>query len=216
MSRLFFLSLAMTVVSSEVANGQGPTTPAERKEKPAAVPPKSDQDKARKLLRELFADEFSKKTPADAKRLSANLLAQARETRDDPAARFVLFQEARDAAVRAGELASALAIVEESGKEFAIRVTPEKQATLEAAAAPGGATSPRMVLEAAQAFAEDLRTKEEFPAAAEALKVAKTAATRLGNQSLTKAVLEREKELAIQRAEFDKSQAALKILESRP
>src|SRR5262249_36197055 len=112
--------------------------------------------------------------------------------------------------------ASALAIVEESGKEFAIRVTPEKQATLEAAAAPGGATSPRMVLEAAQAFAEDLRTKEEFPAAAEALKVAKTAATRLGNQSLTKAVLEREKELAIQRAEFDKSQAALKILESRP
>src|SRR5262249_2363844 len=181
MSRLFFLSLAMTVVSSEVANGQGPTTPAERKEKPAAVPPKSDQDKARKLLRELFADEFSKKTPADAKRLSANLLAQARETRADPRARFVLVpaardapgpagfvlvQEARDAAVRAGELASALAIVEESGKEFAIRVTPEKQATLEAAAAPGGATSPRMVLEAAQAFAEDLRTKEEFPAAA--------------------------------------------------
>jgi hypothetical protein len=102
---------------------------------PARVPDEADQAKALKLIRELFKNDYAKKRPADQTALAHKLLDQARDTKDDLVARFVLFCEAKELAVQAGDFSLALQAIEEAAEEYAVNGTTLKTEVLKRAAA---------------------------------------------------------------------------------
>src|SRR5437867_3951552 len=101
------------------------------KDKRAPVPYAASQEKAEKLIKEIFQDEYAKKGSADKLALAAKLLEQANETTDDLAARFVLMREAGDLAAQGGDPVQALKAIENMGKEYAINALAMKTAALE-------------------------------------------------------------------------------------
>lgn len=214
MSRFFTCLFALVVLYSIAdadpkgdSPGKSPRTP---------VPSKPDQEKARKLVRDLFKNEYAKKSPADMKALSAKLWAQAHETKDDPNSRFVLFQEARDLAVRGNDLPAALKVVEDMSAVFDVNESIERIAVLDMAAGVSTSVNGKVVAETAQNIYEELLAQEDFVNAGKALKAAQVAAGKLTFPTLAKTLAEREKELASVRDEAEKAKAALAALKNSP
>lgn len=98
---------------------------ATRQEK-AAPPDAAAQAQAEKLIRDIFKDELAKKSPADRVALAKKFIAQALQTDDDAAARFVLLREAREAARDAGDWAVAFQAIEEMGRRYDTEVVSAK------------------------------------------------------------------------------------------
>src|SRR5437870_1172087 len=93
---------------------------AGRADERAAVPPGPDLEKAQATVRELFKAEFAKTKTTDRIALAAKLFHQALDTKDDPAAKYVLLREARDLAAKAGDALGVLRAADETGLSFAL------------------------------------------------------------------------------------------------
>jgi hypothetical protein len=93
-----------------------PRPPADRRPAPSA----EEQKQAEKVIRDLFRDAYAKRQPDEVRDLARRLLANARDTKDDPASEYVLLREARDAAVRAGDAKSAMEAVDVLAARFAV------------------------------------------------------------------------------------------------
>src|SRR5207244_8812445 len=87
-------SLALLVLFSLGEAGQDSKSP---------VPSDESQNKAERMIREIFKDEYAVKTSSAQLKLAKKLVEQGRETKDDEALRYVLFREAGDLAMRAGD-----------------------------------------------------------------------------------------------------------------
>jgi len=94
--------------------------PAKPPEDPRHPVPSADaQAAALKEIRELLKDKYVAAKDREQKRNLARLLAQqAVDTRDNPTARYMLYVEARDAALAVGEVSLLPGIFEALGKEF--------------------------------------------------------------------------------------------------
>jgi hypothetical protein len=73
-----------------------------------SVPDSGSQNKARRLVRDLFKGDYAKTKPVDQISLAKNLIQQALGINDDPATQFVMLSDARDLSIRAGNLRTAL------------------------------------------------------------------------------------------------------------
>ncbi len=95
--RTLFLALGVILVLGlSGASAQQP--PAKQ-----PIPAKKALDKAEDLVNDIFKDEISKANDAELRaKLAAYLLQQGDECGDDPAARYVLYRQAADLAVLAG------------------------------------------------------------------------------------------------------------------
>ena len=190
---------------------------AEEPAKKLPAPDPAAQAAAEKLIKNLFKDDYAKKKPADQLALSAKLLDQAKETKDDAAARFVLLREARDLAVQAGDVAQALRIVDDIAREFDASALALKTAVLEAAAAlPATPTLSKTIAESALDVIDDAVAIDEFEAAGKLLKLAEAAAQKAKSVPLVSTVQARAKELDGVRKEFDKAKAAIETLTKDP
>src|SRR5437879_3417936 len=71
----------------------------------APVPDSGALIRAEKLIKDIFKDDYTaaKKRPDAALDLAAKMLKQAQETKDDPAAKYVLLRESRELAAGAGD-----------------------------------------------------------------------------------------------------------------
>lgn len=78
------------------------------------------QKETRAAVRDLFKEDYAKKSPADQQALARKLLAKGVETADDPPGRYVLLQEAREIAAAAGDLGTAFQAADEAAKAFAV------------------------------------------------------------------------------------------------
>ncbi|MBI4604346.1 MAG: hypothetical protein HY721_20495 [Planctomycetes bacterium] len=93
-------------------------------EKPAVegaspIPAEATQAARLKLVRELHRDDYARAKDGAAKlALSRRLLEEGCGTLDDPAGRYVLFVEARDLAVEAGDAAAAMEAVDEIARRY--------------------------------------------------------------------------------------------------
>src|SRR5579883_614338 len=75
----------------------------------APVPDAAAQKKADALVKDVFGAEIARaKSPTDKAAVAEKLLKQGIDTRDDPAARFVLLRDARELAAQAGAVPTAL------------------------------------------------------------------------------------------------------------
>jgi WD40 repeat protein len=99
--------------------------------KKAPIPSKEAQAKARALIIEIFKDDLAMaQEPAAKSKLAAYFLQQGKESKDEPANRYVLYRDARDLAAHAGDATLALAAVDELGRDFDIPAFELKVDTL--------------------------------------------------------------------------------------
>src|SRR5262249_61675264 len=90
-----------------------------------------EEAKAEKLTKEVLAEDYDKTKPPAVAPLPTKMIKQAADKKDAPATRFVLLREARELAVRAGDLGQSLRAIDELAREFAVDGLALKVATLE-------------------------------------------------------------------------------------
>jgi len=101
----------------------------------ARIPSKEEQARAHSLIVEIFKEDFVNARDAAAKsKLASNLLQQGKESKDEPANRYMLYRAARDLAAQAGDAPLALAAVEELARSFPVPVLEMRTETLAAVA----------------------------------------------------------------------------------
>jgi hypothetical protein len=101
--------------------------------KRAQIPDPAKQREAEKLIKDLFKEQYSKKTPADRKILIRLLLDQAAKSQDDPVALWVLCREIQDLSVQSCDVTSALASIETAARVFDVDAMSMKNTALLAA-----------------------------------------------------------------------------------
>src|SRR5437016_5316210 len=83
------------------------------------VPNKKALDKAEELVNDIFKDEIKNAKDAETRtKLALYLIGQGDESGEDPAARYVLYRQARDLAVLAGDPKLALGAIDKMATHF--------------------------------------------------------------------------------------------------
>jgi WD40 repeat protein len=212
-SRIGFALFVLALFSSSLMVA----SPADGKKQ--AVPDAAARDKAESLIQEVFREELAqaKGEPAALRKLAAILLEQAHETKDDAAARFVLFRDAAELAAQAGDLNAATNCIGEAAQEFLVDAADMQLGVLETAAK--GATSPEANLklaEAALAALENALAADNFEAAGRFVAVGETAARKAKNVALLKRAETRGKEVHELTQIYEPVKEALEKLREQP
>jgi hypothetical protein len=159
------------------------------------VPEEGELAAAEKEIKAIFVTVDPKRKPPETQALAARLLQAARDTKDQPAARYVLLREARDLAAKAGDLALAMRAAASLSEQFAVSAFEAKTAALDLA----GRSAPTplaqlQVAELAVTLAEEAEAADDYEAAARLVKVAQ-AAPLASNKGLATVVHERSAEV---------------------
>ncbi|MFO0844170.1 MAG: prenyltransferase/squalene oxidase repeat-containing protein [Gemmataceae bacterium] len=189
------------------------------KRKPAVVklpvPDQVAQDKAEKALKEKYKAAYEKATSEGQLALAAKLYQPGREDRGDPAAWFVLWREARDAAVRAVRPRFAAAVVNEIDTYFLIDAAAMKaQALAQVSELADGA---RAAVKTALAQVEPALAEDNYEAATRMLDAA-DAAARKGkpDERLTSQIASRRSQVLAFENSYREVAAAREKLKAAP
>jgi hypothetical protein len=168
----------------------------DKKKRP--VPSADEQAKTEKLIRTLFKQEYAQaEKDAQAKlKLVEFLLQSARETNDDPVARFVLLREGRDLAAEAGEVGQALAVLDEMTREFVLPALETKAALLARGAKAATGEKANALVEIALDALDEALEADHFKVAGDIMKAAQAAIAKMKNLALAGQVQQRAEELA--------------------
>jgi hypothetical protein len=129
-----------------------------------ALPVKVDQEKSRKLLREVYAAQLADRSVAARKKLAAELLAEARKAADNPVDQYVLL----GGAIEAGREASSIGICMQAADAMAATfevdsLAVKADAVLRTNLALAGSQSAVVEnVEAALELVDELMAVEEF------------------------------------------------------
>ncbi len=194
----------------------GPVLPAA----PAAtqpVPELSAQSASEKLIHNIYKTDYSATGLPERQALAQKLLREAFETHDDWTARYVLLRDARDIAIHAGDLTTALKAVDDLAREYgidALEMTLQALNTAGRSADTVAALEPvvRMALFRMDAAVE----REDYLAATKLGDLAEVQAIRAKKPSLTTLVQERLKELRTQQQQSEQAKAARATLKNSP
>jgi hypothetical protein len=172
------------------------------------LPPEPDpaqQKEAEKFVRDKYKSDYAKKSPADLQGLAHKLLLYGSQVTGDLPVRFVLLREARDLAVKSGDLDIALSATDEMAKSFAVdwgalrmAVLTRGQATLQ------GADAGRTLALAYLDVAEFYLRKDAYDPAQAALTKGEAAAKGSQEAALLAWVQERRTELKAIQQEYAK------------
>ncbi len=162
------------------------------------VPEAEKQQEVEKQVREVFAKDFAAvKKPADRATLASTLLRHAQETKDDPAATYLLLLLAKNAAAEAGEATLALRAVNELVEAYEVDSTGERIATLtKLAGTAHQAPQVKSVFDAANELGEDLVSHDKYEEAIKAFTAARNMAGKAKDSELAKGMTQRIKDLA--------------------
>ncbi|MGD0091849.1 MAG: formylglycine-generating enzyme family protein [Planctomycetota bacterium] len=183
----------------------------------APVPEKAAVAEAEKKIRDIFKEEYAKASREDKAALANKLLQQAGDTKDDPAARYVLLREASALAAQAGDLGITLNALAEMGKAYSVDALALK---LDALAKAGSAAA---TLDAQKTLAEhylvlmaEAAAADNYDAALRAAGPAEAAARRGQDAALIARVQARAKEVRELQGESAKAKAAKQTLAQKP
>jgi hypothetical protein len=169
-------------------------------------PPDAAQKQAEALIRSLFKAEYAKRSASDLSALARKLLEQGAETKDDPAARFVLYREARDLAAQAGDIETALRAAENTIQAYDVDPLAERLAALgKAEAAVRSAETARLLVDCYVRLADEAAAADQFESALRIVARAQAAAAR--DAALGARVRDRLREIQ----EIQKESAALAV-----
>lgn len=150
---LMILGLLVFLVSTFQADG-----PAR-----LPVPDAAHQRDAVKLLRTLFKDDYAKRKPDERAALPAKWLKYAYDTKDDAAAQYVLFCQARDQGAEVGNFEIVLQAVQDLARIFEVdNSTETAQVLAKLAAAVKSVDGAKQVAQVAQGIAEEAYAAGQF------------------------------------------------------
>ena len=179
------------------------------------VPDVDNLDKSRKTIHGIFNKEF-----ADANKTatriawSEKLIEKGLETTDDPAGRYVLFDEAALQAIEAPELSLAYRAIDEIAKTFDINPHLRKAELLELTVEKTKfVTYHKKSAEAGLAAFEDALRNDEFAAASDLLKAAKKAAEAVKDLGLVTKIMAASERLVSKNKLWNQFTDARTILE---
>jgi hypothetical protein len=190
--------------------------------KQAPVPTQAAQARARKLIDELYGEDYARaaKDLGVMAGLARTLLLEGRETTDYPAGRYVLYREARDLAAKAGDAPTALQAVEEMARDFLLRPTDvlrAKVAALDLASkSPALSEGHQSVVDASLLMLDDALAADDYDIAADLVKTAEAAGRKLKAVSLVRAIHRRAQEVRRLQSAFAKVKASADKLSENP
>lgn len=183
----------------------------------APVPSDAAQQKAVKLIEEVYGEEHTQaKTSAEKTALAGKLLKEAAAS-EDLTNRYVLLRVARDMATEAGDAETAVRAVEEIGKSFQVDLLQLKGAALSAARKSASLSKQRKALaEQALALIEEAVARDDFVAARYLAQLALDAARKAREGDLTKRIVARSKMVTEVAEEYSAAKDAFQTLEEKP
>lgn len=212
-----FVLVLTTLVRPAAARAQvafdAPSPPSTR----IPEPDPAAQKEAEKLIREIHKADYVRRSPQDLRDLARSLLREGLETKDDPAARFVLLREARELAAQGGDAVTAVAAVEEAAKTFAVDAVVLKAAALASAArAARGPNAAKDLAEACLEAADEAAAADRYDLAESLAGRAEAAAKTSQDAALLDRARDGSREVAEAHREYQVFRAAEKTLESKP
>ncbi len=192
----------------------GVTTPAPVDvTKRLPVPDPALQKEAGRQIRQLFKEKFAAKDPAVRKALARELIQEAARIGDDRTVQWVLYAEASEASLQAGDLKTSYEAIEGAARVFDVDAVVLKQAALSTAAK--SASFPADFVALAQAYdrlADEWSAADQYDAAEKAAAAALQQAKRSKDAALTQRLTARAREVAEARAGFKAMKRALETL----
>ena len=200
------LMLLMTLL------GPAPRAPAD--DQPFGVPDENSVSAALALVKKTYATEYAAaRTPAQRAALASRFLKEAAQTRDNPAARYVLLCEARDLSSRAGEADVACRAVELLARHYGVAAGEMRLAVLSevsrVALAPAAWDA---LARCAMSAADHAIVGDDYDLASRFAAIAQSAAERLKQITLLDEAKRKIQEVAWARSEHDRAKAALETL----
>lgn len=182
------------------------------------VPARDEQQRMRVEIREIFADEFSElRTAAERTALAERLLKQAEETRGNPAAQYVLFDEARELGLAAADPAVVQKAIDATAGAFELEPFSAKLEAFKSIARSARTASEREALvETALAVAEAASEAKEFDVALELASLAWTVSARLRDADLRAEAAERRDAIRERRQRWVDAEIARATLADSP
>jgi len=194
-----------------------PTRAVAEELKRAPVPEAAKQREAEKQVKELFKEEYSRKTPADRKKLSRLLFEQTAKSYEDPAAVWVLCREAQDLAVQTCDVRTLVESLDLVARYFDVDTAASKASMLTAAAR--SAKNPEESAALADALlgvVDDLATSDLYEAADKTAATALQQARKASDAMLVGRAATRSKEIAEARTLFQAMKGVLQTLAKTP
>ncbi len=183
----------------------------------AAVPEAAKQREAEKLVKDLFKDQYAKKTPADRKGLGRLLLDQAAKSADDATAQWVLWREAQDIGIQSCDPKTLVEAIESAARVFDIDTLAMKNAALSAAGK--NAKTPEESYAIASALLkliDELVVADQYDPAEKAAASALQYARRSNDANLTSFSQTRSKEVGEMKTLYQAMKGTLEILAKTP
>jgi len=180
------------------------------------VPTKEEIKKAEDLIRELFGKDYRSAKVADRAALVEKLLAQAKETKDDPVARYVLLREARDISAKIGDATTAMQAAEEMAAGYQVGAGAVRAAVAETLAMKATSTTAAGVADVLMTAASAARVGEDMDGEIALLKAAEKAARKSGNIGLVTTASKRLKMADTFKLESEKVKPHLETLKTKP
>lgn len=192
-----------------------------RPEKPKAklaVPSEADQQRAMKMVKDVYTGEIEKANTADLRRMVIQkLLTDASETEKDPIGRFVMMKYAVTVAIQQGDAALAVQAVDKVAAEYQCDAPNIKANALDAVAkATKQLPQFGVIADLAAGVAEEAAVAGDADASARMSKLALQAATKAHEKDLLHRVRDRVKELESLQDALAKSMEAQEKLAKNP
>jgi len=168
------------------------------------VPDKKALDKAEELVNDIFKEEIAKANDTEARtKLAAYLVQQGDESSDDPAARYVLYRQARDLAVLGGNPALTLSTIDKLAEHFDVPGISLKAEALAKLVDQVPTKEPSKALtDLALALTVQALDADNYDAATELGKVAAAAAKKAQVVALVTTVAKRNAEIQAAKEKF--------------
>jgi hypothetical protein len=202
-SRFGRVALGLVVLLGATAEVRAQPAP-----KKQAIPSKEAIERANALVGELYRDDLIKAfRERDIRvRLASTFLSEARDTNDDPAARYVLLREASLLAAGGGDPGVALLALDELDTGYALPEGEGLALKLQALQnASKMLTSPeanQVVADAAMALMEEAASLDQFDTALKLGSLAENAAKKLKSVNLVSRLRKRNDEIKSQQGEY--------------
>ena len=206
----FTLSLACLLLIRSAAS-------AGSEDKRHPVPAAPDQKKAEATIKDIFKADYASRDPKARADLARKLLQTGLETKDDLAARYVLFREAADIAARAGDIGTCTRAIAETAASFDIDELVTRGKTL--AAAGSAARDPnalKAVIEAFLTLAAEAVAIDNYDVAERGAKAAERYARKARNAALLADAKAKLKDITTLRAAHEKVAKARAVLATNP
>ncbi len=182
------------------------------------MPPDAEaQSRAEKRIKDVYKADYAKaKLPADRAVLAEKLLAQAHETKDDLAARFVLFREARDIAAEAGAVQVSLETIDAMSRFFDVNPLSMKADALALAAKAAPIPTRKIAAETALSLSDDAISADNYEIATRLATLTLTTARAGNNGPLVQQASVRVKDIAEVKAAYEAVEASQVTLKAKP